>query len=151
MMIHEITPQAGRYKNRKRLGRGIASGHGKTSGRGTKGAGSRSGWSGSINPSREGGQMPWFRRIPKRGFSNVIFRVEYAVVNLKAIQTRFPDGAEINPDLLVKAGLLRDTKKPVKILAEGELGKKYNITANAFSAIAKTKIEKAGGTATVAK
>ncbi len=150
MMIHEITSKAGRYKDRKRLGRGISSGHGKTSGRGTKGAGSRSGWSGSINPAREGGQTPWFRRIPKRGFSNAAFRVEYAPVNLKALQARFADGAEVNPDLMVKMGLLPDVKRPVKVLAEGELTKKLNITAHAFSAAAKAKIEKAGGKATVA-
>ena len=149
MMIHEITPKTGRYKRRKRLGRGIGSGRGKTSGRGTKGAGSRSGWSGSIEPGREGGQMSFFRRIPKRGFSNAEFRVEYAVVNLKAIASRFENGAEVNPEMLVKVGLLRDTKKPVKILAEGDLTKKLNVTAAAFSKVAAEKITKAGGTATV--
>ncbi len=150
MMIHELTPKAGRYKSRKRRGKGIGSGLGKTSGRGTKGAGSRSGWSGSIKPGREGGQMSFFRRVPKRGFSNAKFRIEYAVVNLKAIAKRFDDGAEVNPELLVKMGLVRDTKLPIKVLAEGDCGKKLNITAGAFSKSAMEKITAAGGTATVA-
>lgn len=150
MMIHDITAKVGQKKHKKRLGRGIGSGVGKTSGRGAKGAGARSGWSGSIRASREGGQMPLFRRIPKRGFSNFNFRTEYAVVNVKAIAARFEDGAEVNPDMLVKAGLLPDTKRPLKVLGEGDLKKKLNVTAAAFSAAAKEKIEKAGGTVTVA-
>jgi large subunit ribosomal protein L15 len=148
MMIHEITELVGSHKKRKRLGRGIGSGHGKTCGRGTKGAGSRSGWGGSIRASREGGQMPFFRRIPKRGFSNVRFTTEYAVINIKALESRFEDGAEVNPDLLVKAGLLPDTKLPVKVLGEGELTKKLNVTAAVFSKSAAEKISKAGGTVT---
>jgi large subunit ribosomal protein L15 len=149
MMIHEITPKVGKYKNRKRLGRGIGSGHGKTSGRGTKGAGSRSGWSGSIRASREGGQTPFFTRFAKRGFNNANFTVRYAVVNVKALDTHFADGAEVNPELLVKAGLIRDTKMPVKILGNGDISKKLVVSAAAFTAGAKDKIEKAGGTATV--
>ncbi|HEX7009928.1 MAG TPA: 50S ribosomal protein L15 [Phycisphaeraceae bacterium] len=150
MMIHEITPKAGAYKKAKRLGRGIASGHGKTCGRGAKGAGSRSGWTGSIRASREGGQMPLFRRIPKRGFSNFKFRTEYAVVNLRALDARFQDGAQVSPDLLVKAGLIPDTRLPVKILGDGQITKKLQVTAAAFSKTAREKIEQAGGTATVA-
>lgn len=150
MMIHEITPKAGRYRNRKRLGRGIGSGHGKTAGRGTKGAGSRSGWSGSIRASREGGQTPFFARFAKRGFNNVNFTTRYAVVNIKDLDAAFADGDEVNPDLLVKAGLVRDTKLPVKILGHGDTGKKLSVTAAAFTASAKDKIEKAGGSATVA-
>ena len=146
MMIHEITPKAGRYRAKKRLGRGISSGHGKTSGRGSKGAGSRSGWSGSIHPGREGGQMSFFRRIPKRGFNNANFRVEYVVVNLNALSARFESGAEVNPDLMVKAGLLRDTNTPVKILGTGECKGKFNVTADAFSKAAEEKITAAGGT-----
>jgi large subunit ribosomal protein L15 len=150
MMIHEITPKAGHYKKTKRLGRGISSGKGKTAGRGTKGAGSRSGWSGSIRASREGGQMPFFRRIPKRGFSNFNFRTEYAVVNIKALDARFDDGAEVNPDMLVKVGLIADTKRPIKVLGEGQTAKKLLVTAAAFSKTATEKITKAGGTVTVA-
>ena len=89
MMIHEITVQVGRHKKAKRLGRGIASGSGKTCGRGHNGAGSRSGWTGSIRASREGGQMPFFRRIPKRGFSNARFMKHFAIVNTKALEARF--------------------------------------------------------------
>lgn len=149
MMIHEITEKVGKYKNRKRIGRGIGSGHGKTSGRGTKGAGSRSGWSGSIRASREGGQTPFFTRFAKRGFNNFNFTTRYAVVNIKALDARFSDGAEVNPEMLVKVGLIRDTTMPVKILGNGDTGKKLTVTAAAFTAGAKEKIEKAGGTATV--
>ncbi|MCC6681058.1 MAG: 50S ribosomal protein L15 [Phycisphaeraceae bacterium] len=149
MMIHEITEKVGAHKKRKRVGRGVGSGHGKTAGRGHKGAGSRSGFSGSVRASREGGQMPLFRRFPKRGFSNAKFRTEYAVVNIKALDARFDDGAEVNPDMLVKVGLISDTRKPVKILAEGDTSKKLAVTAARFSAAAKEKIEKAGGTVTV--
>ena len=149
MMIHEITAKAGSHKKRKRIGRGIGSGHGKTSGRGTKGAGSRSGWSGSIRPSREGGQMPLFRRVPKRGFSNFNFRTEYAVVNLRTLAARFKAGAEVTPESLVEAGLIPNTKLPVKVLGDGDLNIKLTITAAAFTKSASEKITKAGGTATV--
>lgn len=150
MMIHEITEKVGAHKKRKRIGRGVGSGHGKTSGRGVKGAGSRSGWTGSIRASREGGQMPLFRRVPKRGFSNFHFRVEYAVVNLKTLEARFGDNAEVTPKALVEAGLLSSTKKPVKILGDGELKKKLKITAAKFTKTAEEKITKAGGSITVA-
>jgi len=149
MMIHEVTEKVGKHKKRKRIGRGPGSGHGKTSGRGVKGAGSRSGSGGSIRASREGGQMPLFRRFPKHGFSNFNFRTDYAVVNIKALDARFDDGAEVNPEMLVKAGLIRDTKMPVKVLAEGETTKKLTVSAAKFSAAAKDKIEKAGGSVTV--
>ena len=148
MMIHEITEKAGRHKKKKRIGRGPGSGHGKTSGRGHKGAGSRSGFGGSIRASREGGQMPLFRRWPKRGFSNARFRKHFAVVNLGAIAKRFDDGGEVNPDMLAKVGLIHDTKLPVKVLATGELDRKLTVAAHAFSAAAKEKIEKAGGSVT---
>jgi large subunit ribosomal protein L15 len=150
MMIHELTAKTGKDKKGRRVGRGIGSGRGKTSGRGVKGAGSRSGWSGSIRASREGGQVPFFRRIPKRGFSNFRFRVAYAVINIKALDARFEDGAEVNPDMLVKIGLISDTRMPVKILGEGKTAKKLAVTAAAFSKSAVEKITKAGGTATVA-
>ncbi len=148
MMIHEITEKAGRYKSRKRIGRGTGSGTGKTAGRGHKGAGSRAGYARKI--AHEGGQIPFFTRFPKRGFSNAQFRTEYAIVNIAALDARFDDGAEVNADMLVKVGLIRDTKLPVKILGSGETGKKFSVTAAKFSASAKDKIEKAGGSIAVA-
>ncbi len=150
MMIHEITAKVGIKKHRKRLGRGISSGHGKTAGRGTKGAGSRSGWSGSIRAAREGGQTPFYMRLPKRGFNNIRFRTQYVPVNLKVLSTRFKDGETVNAQTLFAHGLIPSAKSPIKILAEGELTKKLTIVAAAFSKIAKEKIEKAGGTATIA-
>lgn len=149
MMIHEITQKVGRHKRRKRIGRGPASGHGKTAGRGHKGAKSRAGFSGSQHGTFEGGQMPYFRRIPKRGFSNARYRTEYSIVNIKGLEGRFEDGAEINPDTLVKVGLIHDTKQPVKILGEGDLTKKLTVSAAKFSAAAREKVEKAGGSCTV--
>jgi len=145
MMIHEITSVVGKNKRRKRVGRGMSSGHGKTCGRGHKGAGSRSGFGGSIRASREGGQMPLFRRIPKRGFSNARFRKDYSIVNINALDARFEDGAEVNAEMLVKVGLVRDPKKPVKVLGFGETKKKFNVTAAKFSEAAKQKITDAGG------
>jgi large subunit ribosomal protein L15 len=147
MMIHEVTEKAGKHKKRKRIGRGIGSGHGKTAGRGHKGAGSRSGAGGSMRASREGGQMPLFRRVPKRGFSNVNFATVYAAVNVKLLEARFEDGAQVTAESLVGAGLIPNTKLPVKILGEGSLTKKLNVKAAAYSAAAKQKIEAAGGTA----
>lgn len=150
MMIHEITKLVGKHKKRKRIGRGPGSGHGKTAGRGHKGAGSRAGFGGSMPPGYEGGQMAYFRRIPKRGFNNAAFRKEFAIVNVQALEARFDDGAEINPDMLAKVGLVRDAGMPVKILGEGEISKKLTVTATKFSSSAREKIEKAGGTCTVA-
>jgi len=147
MMIHEITEKVGKYKARKRVGRGRGSGLGKTSGRGHKGAGSRSGH--SHRAYFEGGQMPFVRRIPKRGFTNHDFRTLYSIVNIKQLEKRFDDGATIDPEALVKAGLIRNTKLPVKILGEGELSRKLTVTAAKFSASAKDKIEKAGGSCTI--
>lgn len=146
MMIHEITEKVGKHKRRKRVGRGPGSGTGKTAGRGHKGAGSRSGR--IKRAGYEGGQMQFFRRFAKRGFSNAQFRTDYSVVNLSAIAARFEDGAEVNPDLLVKAGLIRDTQLPVKVLGYGDIQKKLQITATKFSDSAKQKIEAAGGSVT---
>jgi large subunit ribosomal protein L15 len=148
-MIHEITEQVGKHKRRKRIGRGPGSGHGKTAGRGHKGAKSRAGWSGSIHPLYEGGQMPYYRRIPKRGFSNARFRTQFAVINVKMLEANFEAGDEINADTLAARHLI-PKNLPLKILGEGELTKKINVTAAKFSASAKQKIESAGGTATVA-
>ncbi|MEM1213108.1 MAG: 50S ribosomal protein L15 [Planctomycetota bacterium] len=147
MMIHEITPQAGRYKQRKRIGRGPGSGKGKTAGRGHKGFGSRSG---NSNP-HNGGGSPLHVRFPKRGFSNADFRTVYAEVNLAGLDARFDDGTEVTPELLAKVGLIRNTKLPVKVLGRGELSKKLTVTAAKFSVSAKAKIEAAGGTANEAK
>jgi large subunit ribosomal protein L15 len=146
MMIHEITEKVGSHKKRKRVGRGPGSGLGKTCGRGHKGAGSRSGY--SRKAAHEGGQMAFFRRIPKRGFTNAMFRTDYAIVNIQDLAKRFEDGAEVNPDMLVKAGLIRNTKDPVKVLGQGDLTKKLTVTAAKFSESAKAKITAAGGTAT---
>lgn len=143
MMIHEITEKAGRYKSRKRIGRGEGSGHGGTSGRGHKGSKSRAGW--KNRAGYEGGQMPLARRIPKRGFSNVQFRTEYHVVNLKVLEARCDDGTDVTVQSLAQAGIVRDASKPLKILGEGDLTKKLKITAAKFSASAKQKIESAGG------
>ncbi len=146
-MIHEITEKTGKYKARKRIGRGRGSGTGKTSGRGHKGAGSRSGY--SRRPAFEGGQMPYFRRIPKRGFSNAAFRTEYHIVNVAALQDRFESGATVDAVALAQAGLIRNTKLPVKVLAHGDITIKLNVTADKFSGSASTKIEAAGGSVTL--
>ncbi len=146
MMIHEITVKVGRHKKAKRVGRGMGSGHGKTCGRGHNGAGSRSGASGSIRASREGGQMPLFRRIPKRGFSNAMFKKHFAVINVKSLEERFDTGAEVTPQTLVEKGLIPNTKLGVKLLAYGDVTKKFNVTVAAFSQAASEKITQAGGT-----
>ena len=142
MMIHEITEKAGRYKTRKRVG----SGCGKTSGRGHKGAGSRAGY--KRRAYFEGGQMTFARRLPKRGFTNAPFKRLYHVVNLKTLESRFEDGATVDIDGLVELGVVRDKKLPLKILGEGDLTKKFEVTAAKFSASAKSKIEAAGGKVT---
>ena len=147
MMIHEITPLASKNKDRKRLGRGPGSGTGKTAGRGFKGAGSRSGWSGSIRASREGGQTPFFKRFPKRGFTNAEFKVEYAVVNLHELEKAFDAGAEVTPEALIKIGLLADDKLPLKVLGQGQLKKNLKVSAHKFSKAAEAAITKVGGSA----
>jgi len=148
-MIHEITSQVGAHKRRKRIGRGQGSGSGKTAGRGHKGAKSRSGWGGSIHPLYEGGQTPYFRRIPKRGFSNVRFATRWAVVNIKTLEARFDDGEDVDAGALAELHLIPSEDIPLKVLGEGELTKKLHVSAGRFSASAKAKIEAAGGTATV--
>ncbi len=146
-MIHEITKLAGGRRRRKRVGRGESSGLGRTSGRGNKGAQARSGWGGRI--LSEGGQMPIFRRLPKRGFSNFRFRTEYAVVNVGALGERFRDGESVDPQALRRAGLVRASGAPIKILGEGELKCRLAVSAHAFSAAARAAIEKAGGSVQV--
>jgi large subunit ribosomal protein L15 len=144
MLIHEITSQAGKHKARRRVGRGRGSGHGKTCGRGHKGAHSRSG-------SRtvclyEGGQMPLFRRLPKRGFSNYKFETPYEIVNVSQLE-RFDDGSEVNVKQLVDSRLISNSKSKVKILGNGELTKSLNVRAHRFSKTAEQKIMGCGGTA----
>ena len=121
MMIHDVTALAGPYKNRKRVGRGEGSGHGKTSGRGAKGAGSRSG--NAAKKAFEGGQMPYFRRLPKFGFTNAPFKVKFWTVNLADIvgHEDFKKGGAVSAESLIKAGLVRDERRDLKIL--GSLGK----------------------------
>lgn len=142
MKLDEILSKAGRYKARKRIGRGEGSGQGKTSGRGHKGAGARTGTRRMYG--REGGQNPLLSRIPKRGFSNVNFRTEYQVVNVSALEG-FEEGSRVDPALLAAAKLIPDAAKPVKILGGGELKKKLTVAAHKFSASAAEKIAAAGG------
>lgn len=146
MKLHELQPAPGQKKRRKRVGRGIAAGQGKTAGRGTKGQGARSG--GGKGPYFEGGQLPLVRRLPfKRGFTN-IWRVEYAEVNLERLD-RFAEGAEVSPEMLAEAGIIKSVRKPVVILGRGELDKQLLVKAHRFSASARQKIEAAGGTVEV--
>lgn len=151
MMIHDITAQVGKYKARKRVGRGKGSGLGKTAGRGFKGAGSRSGTARRFQ--FEGGQMPFFRRIPKFGFTNAQFRQEFWIVNLRDVVSHpsFAKGGEVNAETLIQAGLIRDTSRPLKILGSvGEEGLRVKLTVKAdrISAAAKKLVEGAGGSVT---
>lgn len=148
MKLHELKPAPGSTKTKKRVGRGMASGKGKTSGRGTKGQGARSG--GGKGPYFEGGQLPLVRRLPfRRGFTN-IWRVEYKPVNLERLQEKFGESdGEVTPDALVEAGIIKRSDKAVAILGEGELTVALKVKAHRFSASAKEKIEAAGGTVEV--
>ena len=146
MMIHEITSKVGKHAARKRVGRGHGSGLGKTSGRGHKGAGSRSGY--SRRAYFEGGQMSWTRRIPKRGFTNAAFKKHYHVVNIRVLEERVEDGADVTAQVLAHLGIIRDDSLPLKILGDGEITKKFNVTAAKLSKSAAAKIEAAGGTVT---
>jgi large subunit ribosomal protein L15 len=141
MKLHELKPAEGSRKERKRLGRGIGSGQGKTAGKGHKGQNARSG--GGVRLGFEGGQTPLFRRLPKRGFTN-INRKEYAVVNLDALNV-FEDGTEVTPELLIETGLVRKELAGIKVLAKGSLEKKLTVKAHKFSSTAKEAIEAAGG------
>ena len=140
LTISDLAPAAGSRRNRHRIGRGVGSGNGKTSGKGHKGQGSRSGF--SMPANFEGGQMPIVRRTPKSGFTS-IFRVSYQPVNIGLLE-RFDDGSVVDPAALMDKGLI-DGRSPVKILAKGELKKKLTVKAHAFSTAAKTAIEAAGG------
>ena len=145
MKLHELHPAEGSTTAQKRLGRGTGSGLGKTSGEGHKGAKARSG--GGKRPGFEGGQMPLYRRVPKRGFNNV-FGTEYAEVNVERLEV-FEDGATVTIPMLLEAGIIRKTLDGVKILGNGDLTRKLTVQANKFTASAKEKIEKAGGKAEV--
>lgn len=141
MNLSELKSPAGSNKNKKRVGRGIGSGHGKTSTRGHKGQKARSG--GGVRPGFEGGQMPLQRRIPKRGFTN-IFRKEYVIINVKDLN-RFEDGTEVTPELLLQAGLIKSLKDAVKVLGDGDLEKKLVLKVHKVSQQAQDKVAARGG------
>jgi len=146
MKLHELRPSEGAFKTSKRLGRGTGSGHGKTSGKGHKGQNARSG--GGVRPGFEGGQLPLFRRLPKRGFSNAMFKVEYATINVSDLE-KFEDGAVVTPELLKEMGILKKQLAGVKVLGNGNLTKKLTVKASKFSKSAVEKIEAIGGKAEV--
>ena len=139
MKLNELKPAAGSRSKRLRKGRGLSSGHGFTSGRGTKGQKAH----GKTRLGFEGGQMPLYRQIPKRGFTN-INRKEYAIVNLSTLD-RFEDGTEVTPQLLMESDIVKNLKSGVKVLGNGKLTKKLTVKANKFSASAVSAIEAAGG------
>ena len=142
MKLNELQRNIGATHAKKRVGRGPGSGLGKTSGRGQKGQKARSG--ASINPVFEGGQLPLFRRLPKRGFSNAMFKVEYATINVSDLE-KFEEGAVVTPELLKEMGILKKQLAGVKVLGNGELTKKLTVKANKFSKSAEEKITAAGG------
>jgi len=143
MRLHNLKPRPGAKHRTKRLGQGESSGHGKTSGRGGKGQTARSG--SSIRIGFEGGQMPLIRRIPKRGFNNARFAVKYLAVNVGELN-KFDDGAKVDETALRSTGLANGRADGIKILGEGELTRKLSVSASAFSASAKAKIDARGGT-----
>jgi len=144
MMNHQITAQVGKHKARRRRGRGAGSGLGGTSGRGNKGHLARAG----KNPPdiKEGGQMPLFRRLPKRGFNNAVFTQRYSIVNVAQLD-HFEEGTRVDAQVLSAAGLIRSADEPVKILGDGELNRRLTVVAHKFSRSAKQKITSAGGAA----
>lgn len=141
MKLHELSPAPGSRHVRKRVGRGIGSGTGKTAGKGHKGQNARSG--GGVRLGFEGGQNPIYRRLPKRGFNN-INRKEYAIVNLDRLNS-FAEGTEITPETLMESGIIKDPKHGIKILGNGEITVQLTVKANKFSQSAVDKIEAAGG------
>lgn len=142
MKLHELSPNEGAVKSKKRVGRGIGSGLGKTSGKGHKGQNARSG--GGVRPGFEGGQLPLFRRLSKRGFNNYEFRTVYSTVNVSDLN-RFEDGTVVDTTLLKEVGLIKKELDGVKVLGNGELTKKLTVKANAFTKSAQEKIETIGG------
>ena len=145
MKLGDLKPAKGATHSKKRVGRGHGSGLGRNAGRGDKGYHSRSG--SKHRPWFEGGQMPLHRRVPKRGFSNFLFKKEFQIVNLSDLNIN--ESEEINPAVMKENGLVKYSLRPIKILGDGEIDKKMNVTASAFSSSAKSKIEKAGGTVEV--
>jgi large subunit ribosomal protein L15 len=145
MKLHELKPAEGATKNRKRIGRGVGSGWGKTAGRGNKGHNARSG--GGVRPGFEGGQMPLHRRLPKRGFTNV-FKKIVAVVNVRDL-VRFEAGAVVDHAALVRTGLVKGRMDGIKLLGQGDINIALTVQINAISRSAKAKIEAAGGTVEV--
>ena len=146
MKLHELKSNEGAFKTNKRVGRGVASGHGKTSGKGHKGQNARSG--GGVRPGFEGGQLPLFKRLPQRGFTNAMFKKVYATINVSDLE-KFDNGAVITPELLKEMGILKKQLSGVKVLGNGELTKKITVKANKFSKSAIEKIEAQGGKAEV--
>ena len=142
MKLHELSPAEGSVKEGFRSGRGAGSGNGKTAGKGHKGQNARSG--GGVRPGFEGGQLPLYRKLPKRGFNNFRFAKKYAVVNVLSLN-KFEDGAVVDCAALLKAGIINSVFDGVKVLGEGELTKKLTVKAAVFSASAKEKIEAVGG------
>lgn len=146
MKLNELRPSEGAFKTAKRVGRGTSSGNGKTSGKGHKGQNARSG--GGVRPGFEGGQLPLFRRLPKRGFSNAMFKTRYATINVGDLD-KFEDGATVTPELLKEMGIIKKQLDGIKVLGNGELTKKLTVKASKFSETAKEKIEAKGGKAEV--
>lgn len=144
MRLEDLRPAPGSTHARKRLGRGPASGQGKTAGRGSKGQKARSG--GGARPGFEGGQMPLYRRLPKRGFLPYGGKAEYALVNVKTLAARFPAGSVVDPEALAQAGVIkRSARGAVKVLGDGELGHALTVKAHKLSETARRKVEAAGG------
>ena len=146
MKLHELAPAPGSRHSRKRVGRGIGSGHGKTSGRGHKGQNARSG--GGVRLGFEGGQTPLFKRLPKRGFSNAPFKKEWSIVNIGQLE-RFAAGTVVTPAMMIETRLVRNMKDGIKILGEGDIQVALTVRAHAFSGTAAEKIVAAGGAAEV--
>ncbi len=142
MKLNTMHPAEGATETRKRVGRGIGSGNGKTAGKGHKGQNARSG--GGVRPGFEGGQLPLYRRLPKRGFSNAKFKVRYATINLSDLN-RFEDGAVVTPELLKEMGLVKNQLDGIKVLGNGTLEKKLTVKAHNFSTRAQAEIERLGG------
>ena len=142
MKLHELSPNEGSVKERFRKGRGAGSGNGKTAGKGHKGQNARSG--GGVRPGFEGGQLPLYRKLPKRGFNNARFGKKYAVINVQSLN-KFNDGEVVDCAALLAMGIIDNAFDGVKVLAEGDLTKKLTVKAAVFSAQAKEKIEAAGG------
>ena len=147
MKLHELSPAHGSTKSAWRKGRGVGSGNGKTAGRGHKGQNARTG--GGVRPGFEGGQIPLYRRLPKRGFTNSLFKKEYAIINLETLDKLFNDGDAVSMETLLEKGVIRKELNGLKVLGRGEITKKLTVKATIFSASAKEKIEAAGGKAEV--